>query len=84
MTSAERILRALTPLCISGVIRDKETPMDAPEKVPPKKLVPRPAGKQPHGDEMYEHVMRRYPRTMARLAEIEASEDFRPRPSPRT
>lgn len=49
----------------------KEPPMNAPDKPPPKKpkLEARPNGKQPDGDEMYERVMKRYPKTMARLAE---------------
>lgn len=84
MTSAERALRVLTPLRTPGVIRGRETPVNDPEELPPKKLVPRPTGKQPDVNEMYEHVMRRFPKTMARLAEIEASEDSRRVPSPRT
>ena len=44
--------------------------MNAPEKPPKKpKLEARPTGKQPDGDEMYERVMKRYPKVMARLAE---------------
>jgi hypothetical protein len=43
--------------------------MNAPEKLPPKKLVPRPTGKQPDGDEMYERAVKRFPKVMARLAE---------------
>lgn len=45
--------------------------MDAPREQKPKNppLEPHPTGKQPDGDEMYERVMKRYPKTMARLAE---------------
>ncbi|HYI41720.1 MAG TPA: hypothetical protein VE053_15535 [Allosphingosinicella sp.] len=45
--------------------------MDAARKKTPKHppLEPRPTGRQPDGDEMYERVMKRYPKTMARLAE---------------
>jgi hypothetical protein len=44
--------------------------MNAPEKPPKKpKLVARPTGAKPDGDEMYERVMKRYPKVMARLAE---------------
>jgi hypothetical protein len=43
--------------------------MNAPDKPPSPKLPPRPTGKKPDGDEMYERVMKRFPKTMARLAE---------------
>ena len=52
-------------------IRRGDKAMDAPRKEKPKHppLEPRPTGRTPDGDEMYERVMKRYPKTMARLAE---------------
>jgi|GEM_PF-5838706 len=41
-------------------------------KHPP--LEPRPTGKVPDGKEMVERIMRRYPKTIARLAEYERRE----------
>ena len=45
--------------------------MDAPRKKKPMHppLEARPTGREPDGDEMYERAMKRYPKTMARLAE---------------
>jgi hypothetical protein len=45
--------------------------MDAPRKQKPKHppLEPRPTGRKPDGDEMYERAMKRYPKTMARLGQ---------------
>ncbi|HEX8625874.1 MAG TPA: hypothetical protein VF782_12485 [Allosphingosinicella sp.] len=43
--------------------------MDAPRKQKHPPLEPKPTGKKPDGDEMYEQAMKRYPKTMARLAE---------------
>ena len=44
--------------------------MNAPEKPPKKrKLVARPTGEQPDAAKMVDYVMKRFPKTMARLAE---------------
>lgn len=43
--------------------------MNAPEKPPKPKLPPRPTGEKPDAREMADYVMKRFPKTMARLAE---------------
>jgi hypothetical protein len=46
-----------------------------PQKPPKKQLLARPTGKIPSAEEMHERVMKRYPKVMARLAEIEREEE---------